>query len=186
MIEQILTAVALGPLDAFRGGQLKRLSHRLPSKIPTVLYGMAIAYMLGLSPLELPFWILTLLTIPAESTGWTIVMEAAHGSNSQAMIDYSLKKYSWWEMLLGIDFIIKHPFKSLFVRSLIWGTWYLPAMYFTGSAIIPAIAFFLAIPLAAFIASNQKLELKIFWKKQELYRGWIAGAIMVAILGAAQ
>lgn len=204
MIEQILIALCLGPLDAFRGGQLRRLSHKLPPKTPTVLYGFGVAAMLGIpwegtivdyAPAldwlfqqfahsftgEVAFYtpyqtlLFVLMFVFGEATGWTHALARACCMEP----DGDLSK---WERLLGAERIARHPNFAMFIRGAIWGIFLLAITPIVPVAIHAAVGILVATWLAPILGRYIIRRLAAdtqpgtdCWKIQEWCRGWILG-----------
>lgn len=193
----VLIAVFLmGFADMYRGAKAG-----LPRAFEKAILGALALFVLG-GVAIFSSWQFVLAYLVAFSIGasvsWGAVISGSLKKDSpekfQAHVDAKQDKGDWY--LVG--WFRKSPMRGLFARSMVWGLppalvigWFvgiLPAvaMFLTYTAAMPlAVKFLHAVDGSKFDNFIGKVCLKLVdkdrsWARHEMYRGWIAGLILLA------
>lgn len=176
MTEAIL--LVLGTVfSAANGGRFNQITHYLPPKTATVLFGIVLIYSAFPEYQSWVFWLAVLGFVFGESTGWTIAMKAATGDKHGAYQSFVDNEESWWEERLGLPFILDHPYRAMFIRGVWWCVFLLPALYFEPRLSAAIAGILVAVPLSPYLGRKFRVFGIHAWGSGELYRGAIATGV---------
>jgi hypothetical protein len=165
MLQSLLIVLFMGAADRVRGDAYHLLFSRFSDKFA---YGWLVAALMGH-----PWDIYTAPTIAAMAIGSSFGWGGAIGSGLYGLplLD---QRPAWWQ----VGPLRHNTWLALTVRGALWGACFLPIAWFDPRFLAPAIGFTVAFPLAVLLARGSGEP----WENQELLRGWIAGALTLALL----